>query len=204
MVTRSEPGYTWDFCGGDLAIDFTNTVGNRGDTSEEHFNLYGDVLSWADARGVIARADMRRLSRRAEQAPADAHGALASMIALRESLYRVLAAAAVGGRPAAADLAVLNAHVAASYAHARLTPQHGGFGMTFDAPAASLVQPIAGPVVRAAVDLLTGPSHARVRICADRSCGWLFLDATRSGTRRWCDMKVCGNRNKVRTFRARV
>src|SRR6478672_7184609 len=120
MVTRSEPGYTWDFCGGDLAIDFTNTVGNRGDTPEEHFNLYGDVLSWADARGVIARADMRRLSRRAEQAPADAHGALASMIALRESLYRVLAAAAVGGRPAAADLAVLNAHVAASYAHARL------------------------------------------------------------------------------------
>jgi predicted RNA-binding Zn ribbon-like protein len=204
MVTRSEPGYTWDFCGGDLAIDFTNTVGNRGDMPDEHFNVYGDVLSWADARGVIARADMRRLSRRAEQAPADAHGALASMIALRESLYRVLAAAAVGGRPAAADLAVLNAHVDASYAHARLTPQHGGFGMTFDAPATSLVEPITGPVVRAAIDLLTGPARARVRICADRSCGWLFLDATRSGTRRWCDMKVCGNRNKVRTFRARV
>jgi len=39
-------------------------------------------------------------------------------------------------------------------------------------------------------------------MCADDSCAWLFLDATRSGTRRWCDMKGCGNRNKVRRFRA--
>jgi predicted RNA-binding Zn ribbon-like protein len=40
-----------------------------------------------------------------------------------------------------------------------------------------------------------------VRLCADASCAWLFLDTTRNRTRRWCDMKECGNRNKVRRFR---
>ena len=57
------------------------------------------------------------------------------------------------------------------------------------------------PVVRAAVDLLTTDVLERVRVCADDSCAWLFVDTTRNRTRRWCDMKVCGNRNKVRRFR---
>jgi predicted RNA-binding Zn ribbon-like protein len=56
-------------------------------------------------------------------------------------------------------------------------------------------------VVRAASDLLTSDALARVRQCADGSCAWLFLDTTRNRTRRWCDMKACGNRNKVRRFR---
>ena len=58
------------------------------------------------------------------------------------------------------------------------------------------------PAVRAAVELLTSDAVEHIGRCADDSCGWLFLDTTRSRTRRWCDMKVCGNRNKVRRFRS--
>src|SRR5256885_4444409 len=95
-VTRSEPGYLWDFCGGHLAIDFTNTVGSRGSAPEEHFNVYADVVSWAEARGVIGRAEAQRLRQDAARRPAAAAEALASVVALRESLYRVIAAAASG------------------------------------------------------------------------------------------------------------
>src|SRR6266481_4368878 len=105
MVTRSEPGYTWDFCGGELAIDFTNTVGSRGGTPEEHFGTYGDLLSWAEARGVIGRADARRLQQDARRRPASAREALGETLALREALYRAIAAAASGHRPASEDLA---------------------------------------------------------------------------------------------------
>src|SRR2546430_8483474 len=111
MVTRSEPAYVWDFCGGHLAIDFTNTVGSRGGTPEEHFNVYENVLSWAETRGVIARDVARRLRRRAARRPAAAHTALASLLAAREALYRVLDAASSGRKPAASDLLALNAHV---------------------------------------------------------------------------------------------
>jgi predicted RNA-binding Zn ribbon-like protein len=202
MVTRSEPDYVWDFCGGQLAIDFTNTVGSRGGDSEEHFNVYGDVLAWAETRKVITRADAQRLAAQAERSPRGGHDALVSIRELRESLYRVISAAAEGRRQPAEDLAALNAHVPAAYRHARLAPLRGRMTLTFDgSPHASLTEPIVAPVVRAAIDLLTTNAIGRVRMCADRSCAWLFLDATRSGSRRWCDMKVCGNRNKVRNFR---
>ena len=65
-----------------------------------------------------------------------------------------------------------------------------------------LAQPL-WPVVRSAADLLTGPSLERVKRCPGEGCGWLFLDTSRNGSRRWCDMASCGNRARVRAFAAR-
>jgi predicted RNA-binding Zn ribbon-like protein len=203
MVTRSEPDYAWDFCGGHLAVDFTNTVGDRGATPHEHFNTYGDVLSWADTRGVLTAAETRRLRSAAERRPTEAHEAVVEIRALRESLYRILTAAGAGRTPPGADLARLNTHVEVAFARARLARRRGRLALAFaDAGARSLSAPVTTPVVRAAIELLTSDQAARIRICADRACAWLFVDGTRSRTRRWCDMTVCGNRNKVRRFRA--
>jgi predicted RNA-binding Zn ribbon-like protein len=44
---------------------------------------------------------------------------------------------------------------------------------------------------------------ARVKLCPAHDCRWAFFDRSRNHTRTWCDMGVCGNRAKVRTFRAR-
>ena len=205
MVTRSQPDYQWDFCGGQLAVDFTNTVGSRGAETEEHFAVYGDVLSWAETRGVLTRAETNRLAGAADRDPRQSRSALAAIVALRESIYRVLAASAEGKRPPAADLAALNDEVSAAYARARLVARDGAFAMAFEPPdGPSLTSPMITPIVRATIDLLTSGAIRQVRSCADVSCGWLFLDTTRSGTRRWCDMAVCGNRNKVRRFRRRL
>lgn len=38
--------------------------------------------------------------------------------------------------------------------------------------------------------------RARLRACPN--CCWLFLDKSRNGSRIWCDMAVCGNRQKSR------
>jgi predicted RNA-binding Zn ribbon-like protein len=40
--------------------------------------------------------------------------------------------------------------------------------------------------------------HRRVRRCANEKCLWLFVDESKNGTRRWCDMTACGNRAKAR------
>src|SRR5215471_14889974 len=114
MVTRSEPGYAWDFCGGQLAVDFTNTVGSRGGAAEEHLSLFGDLLSWAEARGVIARSVAQRLQRDADRHPDAARHALGDALTLREALYRVISATASGRTPASADLATVNEHVETS------------------------------------------------------------------------------------------
>jgi len=210
---RSEPDYTFDFCGGQLAIDFTNTVGSRGGAPEEHLRTFGDLVAWAEARGILPRAGAARLRRAAAGRPAAACAALGRALELREALYRVIEAAAATGRPAPADLAIVNAQVRETFSRMRLSGRRTRSVSencehaprleltTEDAGTEYVADPILTPVVRAAVELLTSADIARVRTCADLSCAWLFLDTTRSRTRRWCDMKSCGNRSKVRRFR---
>src|SRR5262249_41472906 len=189
MVTRSEPGYAWDFCGGHLAVDFTNTVGSRGGTPEEHFNTYADVLSWAKTRGAVTATVARGLRTAAERNGTQAREAVVEMRALRESLYQVLAAAGAGRTPPRADLARLNAHIEVACSRAHLAPQAGRLALAFDDSAQrSLSAPVTTPVVRAAIELLTSDNAARISLCADPECAWLFVDTTRSRTRRWCDM----------------
>ena len=60
------------------------------------------------------------------------------------------------------------------------------------------------PIIRSSADLLVSDELELVKICDNDECRWLFLDTSRNHRRRWCDMKVCGNRAKVRRFRARA
>ena len=61
------------------------------------------------------------------------------------------------------------------------------------------------PVAWSAAELLTEGPLARVReYPGDDNCGWLFLDTSRNGSRRWCDMSTCGNRAKARRYYRRV
>ena len=196
---RSDPGYTFDFCGGHLAIDFTNTVGDRGSERVEHFRTFGDVVAWAEARGILARGAAAALRQRAADEPEAAARAFRSALVLREALYHLLAAASSGRRIRPADLNVVNQHVADTFKGAALAPSGGRFSL--ETRADTWLDLVTRPVVRAAVDLLTSDTLKHVGRCADEECAWLFLDTTRSRTRRWCDMRSCGNRNKVRRFR---
>ena len=70
---------------------------------------------------------------------------------------------------------------------------------------AGLLEAPLWPVVLDAWDVLTSPLIDRVRVCpGEGPCGWLFLDSSRAGNRRWCDMRTCGNRAKARTHYARI
>jgi predicted RNA-binding Zn ribbon-like protein len=198
-AARSEPDYRFDFCGGHPAIDFTNTVGNRGLDPDEHFNTFGDIVAWAEARGLVTRSAAAALRRQAAAEPDAATRAHRRAVELREALYRVLDAIAGKRRPRSADLDVLNAQVSDTFDGAMLAPAGARFRL--DPPRRTGLDEVLRTVVRAAVDLLTSDDVEKIGRCADDSCAWLFLDATRSRTRRWCDMKSCGNRSKVRRFR---
>ena len=63
---------------------------------------------------------------------------------------------------------------------------------------------VIGRILLDAVDATTSGAWARIRTCAAPGCAGVFLDTSRSGTRRWCDMARCGNRTKVRAHRART
>ncbi|WP_433983920.1 CGNR zinc finger domain-containing protein [Tunturiibacter empetritectus] len=59
-------------------------------------------------------------------------------------------------------------------------------------------------IAQAAADLLLSQSTSQIRSCAAETCRWLFLDTSKNHTRRWCNMKICGNRMKARRFNSRT
>jgi predicted RNA-binding Zn ribbon-like protein len=128
---------------------------------------------------------------------------------LREALYRIFSAPVEGAHAEPADLARLNDELALALARARVAPGEvaaGAFAWTWDASpdARSALDAPLWPLARSAAELLTSPERALVKRCAGDPCLWLFLDRTKNHARRWCDMKVCGNRAKARRHRASV
>src|SRR4051812_13336412 len=99
-IARSQPDYEFDFCGGHIALDFANTVGSRRGDPDEHVGTYGDLVAWAEARGVVSKAEAGRLRRAAAAAPEDARAACRRAIKLREAIYRVFQRRASGKPPA--------------------------------------------------------------------------------------------------------
>jgi predicted RNA-binding Zn ribbon-like protein len=58
-------------------------------------------------------------------------------------------------------------------------------------------------VARSAANLLVSSDLDRVKVCDGPGCGWMFLDGSRNRSRRWCDSRDCGNRERVRQHLAR-
>ena len=68
-------------------------------------------------------------------------------------------------------------------------------GLRLEEPADLLV-----PIAEAAADLLCHADLSRIRRCAHPACILYFLDGTKNGTRRWCDMRTCGNRANAAAY----
>lgn len=83
--------------------------------------------------------------------------------------------------------------------------------VSLGSPGAPLTPAPGGPPARTALArlavawaelVLTGHVH-RLKRCAEHTCGWVFWDASKNHSRRWCSMRVCGNRTKSRRYAAR-
>ncbi len=196
---RSE--WTFELLGGRLCLDFANTLsGKRLREPVERLKTWNDLVSWGRQVGALAEDLARRLDLEGQRRPGEAAAALRRALELREALFRIFRATAEGNGPAAEDLELLNAVVARARSHERLVRAAGRYRFACPEGAVGL-DAVIWPVARSAAELLTSDDLARVRICGAMpvdGCGWLFLDETRSGTRRWCSMKDCGNRAKAR------
>lgn len=182
-----------------LCLDFANTVDwHASDHPEEQLNTYADLVSWANRVGVLTDREARNLSREAGRRPADAAAVLEQAVALREAIYRVFSAVAGGRTPEAGDLAALNAAIPRALARLQVIRATDGFAWGWTGDKSELDRML-WSVVRSVTDLLTSEKLARVGQCADdRGCGFLFLDMSRNRSRRWCDMRDCGNRAKAK------
>ncbi len=177
------------FSGGVLVFDTANTVVHRGDVSRsfDRFDYPAEIARFASAASDFCAEELggRRLI------VADPEAIAPGVLAIRESADRLFRTAAGTGGIDAAHLPDLLRACAAGLDHASgdiFMP-----GRPFGDPA----RPIAFEAALAvsALSLLSGGVLGRVKICPN--CNWLFLDASRNASRIWCDMAVCGNRQKA-------
>lgn len=184
-------------------LAFVNTKTGRGTPVEKDALVSFQALTdWARTEGVVTGAAAERLMAESRRRPAETARALDRACELREALHEAFAASAGGRPPSPRSLSTLGGHLAAAYAAARLVPHDGRLEWA-QGPVSSL-DAIGHELARAAGRLVTSDALARVRACAAQDCRWWFVDDTRNRSRRWCDMKICGNREKLRRFRAKA
>ncbi|MEU0463698.1 CGNR zinc finger domain-containing protein [Amycolatopsis sp. NPDC006131] len=213
------------FVGGHVVLDLVNTVAWRLDPARREERLPDDdaLRRWAEAAGFTVApdggvaevreaahqapeppsalrdggaAEVRELREAAHQAPEPPStvrdGCVAEVRELREAAHRVLEPLATGAEPG--DVEPLRRLIVGALARAEVVsvaplewriPLHGTRDLR-DALALETWR------------LLQFEDLTRLRRCADDGCGWLFLDRSRNGSRRWCSSADCGNRERAR------
>jgi len=185
---------------GHAAVDLVNTYDNRfrPDAQTELLSTYDDLVRFAAQAGLLSAVERRFARASGKHAQA---AALRSARTLREALAVVFYRSQDGQTAPAEAIAILERHFKAAAQNRTFTwiDGHALWGWPARPEAALPVWKLAD----AASQLLTSQAAKRVRSCEADPCRWLFLDSSKNHTRRWCDMKICGNRTKARRFQAR-
>ena len=166
---------------GHVTLDFLATLGGQPGSRIERLAAPGDLTRWITEAGIAAT-------------PPASPELLDDARELREAIRRILDCAREGSRPAAPDLRLVN-----KWARSPVAAPQIGDDFTRVSAGPDPVTAALAHVARESVELVTGPGLRRIRTCA--GCTLLFLDRSRPGTRRWCSMERCGNRNKTAHYR---
>ena len=189
--------------GGELCLDFANTVAWRRDGNfGNHLFDYADLIAWSEHVGALDELQADTLRTRAAAHPRLAQAAYNQAIALRETIYRLFSSISTGDSIRESDLTRLNASLEEALEHLRIVTREKTFALDWHNVEGELDLP-SWMAARSAADLLTSERLPRVHECQGQDCGWLFLDRSRNRSRRWCDMADCGNREKARRNYAR-
>jgi len=210
VATSESLAATMKLVGGELCLDFVNTVGGRipdagGPGSRvlaDKLADYNDLVEWSRHTRSMGEADARRLLRLADSRPREAADVLGRALLFREALHRTLRSLMLGRHPDPPDVARLNDEIATARTREVLAPSRDGLRWEWPEGGAHLDSPL-WPVSRSTAALLTSGDLSRLRQCGGERCGWLFLDRSRNRSRQWCTMEDCGNVSKVRRFRRR-
>jgi len=192
-----------DLVGGELAWDFANTSSGRGSPSQqEHLRDFASLMQWTEHARVMAPSDCGFARAAMDGHPKRSRALFTRALAARELIWTIGTALAEQ-RPVSATLsASLTALHAESLRFAEMKVRDGVYIWTWD-PRRNVEAAILGPIALSALTLLMQKDLSRTKRCAGLDCGWLFFDATKNSRRRWCEMRVCGNRAKVRAARMR-
>ncbi len=179
-----------EFVAGRLCLDFCNTLSRGpGAGPRDRIASAADFSAWAKRLGW-------------ESVPPPGPEALRGLREFRAALLAIVDATVENTVQAPADLQVLAGEIAAFRRSERLVSAADGRILLAE-NAEDPVENLRHAIARDAAELLLGPDRARIKRCPGPACHWVFFDASKNLSRRWCAMEDCGARDKVRRFRRR-
>ena len=187
------------FLGGDPALDFLNTKPTLKGGEKELLTDFPAVLHWLEAAGLAEKADVEGLAARRADTSA-ARDAMKEILAFREKLRGAVFAFESEGKAPESALEEVNEVLRRHPVSFQVVRSGKRY---WKKTRFSLKNPedVMGILANAAADLFSGGEWKRIRKC--ESCVIHFWDTTKNHTRRWCSMKLCGNRSKVMSYAVR-
>jgi predicted RNA-binding Zn ribbon-like protein len=176
----------------DLFLEFVNTLELEGGVPVDHVADGASLGTWLADHTVCDRASASRLQR-----------AMPQFRELRTLIRDVVERLADGRRPTTAQVRRLNEELRGGLHYHQLRSGAGGARYTIG-QVGDDVELLRATIAGSLAQYLAHDDARRLRVCANDGCRWLFVDRSPAGRRRWCDMRVCGNRAKVARHRARA
>lgn len=187
--------------GGHPALDLVNTLDwrFRAGGPEELLTGYSDLLRFVEQAGLISAPAARRLLRSVPESRAER--VVKAVRELREAAANILYAAVDGENPQASSVRQLEDCFREAGGHREL--RWSGSRLVWKLPHSPALPDLPLLLLSlSAAEFLVSEGMHQLRACGNPECRWLFVDTSKNHTRRWCDMKICGNRMKARRFKA--
>jgi predicted RNA-binding Zn ribbon-like protein len=197
-------GPSFIFLGDRLWLDFVNTDDVRRGMRVDLLRDFDAFVRWLEAASLLDGERAGGIRRRAQLQLAGASAVLAEARRIRASLRALAERGAQAADVRRTVVGEINRVLGRSVGTRRLEERADGSFMRAFVPGGDAFAALMIPVVESAADSLVTGELIRVRRCGDPTCPRVFLDATRNGRRRWCQMGTCGNRAKAARHRARV
>ena len=199
----------FQYVGGDPALDLVNTVDwtSRGPENDRLIDFAG-LTRWAEGAGVLSRKIGTALRRRAATKPREAEDAYQAALQARQVLQRLFSSIAEG-KPAGDEVDDFNRLLGHAVGHMRVVSAGGArtgnrkWRLGWEHLETRL-DAVVWPVLWSAASLIFSDEAALIRICGGADCGWMYVDRSRNGLRRWCQMETCGTREKSRRRYERI
>lgn len=202
-MTTIDQAPTFFLTAGHPALDFVNTLDWRfhpgADGAQELLTSYRDLLEFLEQSQLLTATHTRQLRRATRDSAGEQ--VLKSCVELREAVAEILYAGLEAGKPPADALKTLSHFFKTALDPQQLQWNEGRLEWYWPQMEPRPELPLWILSLSAASLTISADMH-RVRACENLECRWLFLDTSKNHTRRWCDMKVCGNRMKARRFKA--
>lgn len=174
--------------GGALCLDFINTVSDYFiDEPVNYIQSEEEWITW------LVRVKLLERDVQFKESSFD----LRKILELREILYHIFINYITKKTISASGLKKFNKYLEWANRHINIKLDEDRIVESFQYDSLSANNYLI-PIIKSAKDLLISDSVKYIKQCGN--CGWIYLDKSKNRTRRWCNMKACGNKIKTQKY----